>query len=85
MQIRESSAGIVKKSLKGYSYFVPSKLPPQLDWSTNLVNTLSKADFTLGKLAREGVKLPNPHLLIRPVYCQRSCFYLVKLKVLKQH
>lgn len=31
-----------------------------------MVNALSRADFLLGKLAREGSKLPNPHLLIRP-------------------
>ncbi|WP_420814562.1 Fic/DOC family N-terminal domain-containing protein [Pajaroellobacter abortibovis] len=29
------------------------------------LNSLSRADFLLGKLAREGNKLPNPHLLIR--------------------
>nr|WP_213155719.1 Fic family protein [Neochlamydia sp. AcF65] len=27
---------------------------------------MSRADFLLGKLAREGGKLPNPHLLMRP-------------------
>ena len=30
------------------------------------MSALSRADFLLGKLAREGSKLPNPHLLMRP-------------------
>ena len=34
--------------------------------SDALVYSLSRADFLLGKLAREGSRLPNPHLLLRP-------------------
>lgn len=30
-----------------------------------LVNSLSRADYILGMLAREGIRLPNPHLLMR--------------------
>jgi Fic family protein len=41
-------------------------LPPSIQWDQPLANTLSNADFLLGKLAREGAQLPNPHLLIRP-------------------
>jgi Fic family protein len=46
--------------------FVPAPLPPAIDWTPRLLRTLSAADRTLGHLAAEGARLPNPHLLIRP-------------------
>ncbi len=66
MDIQQSPAGQIVKSPKGYRAFVPHNLPPKIEWDTAVVNSLSRADFLLGKLAREGSKLPNPHLLIRP-------------------
>ena len=66
MDIHQSSSGQIVKSPKGYNAFVPNSLPPKLDWNNALVNSLSRADFLLGKLAREGIQLPNPHLLMRP-------------------
>jgi len=66
MDIRQSTAGQVIRSPKGYNAFVPNPLPPAIEWNNQLVGTLSRADFVLGKLAREGSKLPNPHLLMRP-------------------
>lgn len=62
----KSSSGKVIKSPRGYSAFVPNPLPPGLNWDNQVVSALSRADFLLGKLAREGNKLSNPHLLIRP-------------------
>lgn len=66
MDIQQSPAGRIVKSLKGYSAFVPYSLPPKLKWNNTIINSLSRADFLLGKLSREGSQLPNPHLLIRP-------------------
>ncbi|WP_419241285.1 Fic family protein [Cardinium endosymbiont of Nabis limbatus] len=66
MDMRQSPSGQIIQSLKGYHAFVPYALPPKFEWNTRLVNSLSRADFLLGKLAREGSRLPNPHLLIRP-------------------
>jgi Fic family protein len=40
--------------------------PPALEWSPELVQALSAADRAVGRLAGEGSRLPNPHLLIRP-------------------
>jgi len=45
--------------------FVPAPLPPQLQWTPRLVNELSEADRLIGRLAGEGGRLPNPHILIR--------------------
>ena len=66
MDIENTPAGQVLKIPTGYRAFVPNPLPPKIEWTKNLVNTLSKADHILGKLSRESSYLPNPHLLIRP-------------------
>lgn len=66
MKIEQSIAGRIVKDVTGYKAYVPNFLPPNIHWNTQLVNALSRADFVLGKLAREGNKLPNPHLLMRP-------------------
>ena len=66
MNIKQSSSGRVVKVPKGYNAYVPNPLPPTIEWSNRLVSALSRADYLLGKLAREGSKLPNPHLLMRP-------------------
>lgn len=66
MEIIQSPAGRILKTLTGYKAYVPNPLPPPFEWNTQLVNALSRADFLLGKLAREASKLPNPHLLMRP-------------------
>ena len=49
-----------------YSAFVPAPLPPKLDWTPRLIGALSDADRLVGRLAGEGGRLPNPHVLIRP-------------------
>lgn len=66
MQIKESPSGKIVKALTGYYSFIPNPLPPKLEWTNTLVTALSRSDHILGMLAREGVRLPNPHLLIRP-------------------
>ena len=37
-----------------------------MSWDQPLAVTLSEADRAVGRLAGEGRRLPNPHLLIRP-------------------
>lgn len=71
MDIKQSPSGKIVDSARGYKAFVPHALPPSLEWSNRLVAALSRADFLLGKLAREGSSLPNPELLMRPfVACE---------------
>ena len=50
----------------GYQAYLPAPLPPRLAWNAGLVSALSAADRAIGRLAGEGRRLPNPHLLIRP-------------------
>ena len=55
-----------KVSLGASSAFVPNALPPSLDWTPRLIRVLSDADRLIGRLAGEGGRLPNPHILLRP-------------------
>jgi Fic family protein len=49
----------------GYRAYIPGPLPPTIEWSAGLAALLSAADRAVGRLAGEGRRLPNPHLLIR--------------------
>lgn len=49
-----------------YWAYVPGPLPPTLAWDGRLASALSSADRAIGRLAGEGRRLPNPHLLTRP-------------------
>jgi Fic family protein len=53
-------------SLGAYAAFVPAPLPPVLEWTPRLIGVLSDADRLIGRLAGEGGRLPNPHILMRP-------------------
>src|SRR3989344_5524431 len=65
MDIKNSPVGKVVKTSTGYEAFLPNPLPPLIEWNTVLINALSRADQLIGKLAGEGARLPNPHLLTR--------------------
>jgi Fic family protein len=62
-----------------YSAFVPSSLPPELKWTPRLIGLLSDADRLIGRLAGEGGRLPNPHVLIRP-FVQREAVLSSKIE-----
>ena len=49
----------------GYRAFVPTPLPPLIDWNVTLASALSHADLVVGRLAGEGSRFQNPHLFIR--------------------
>ncbi len=58
--------GRLVNCLGSYRAYVPAPLPPRLAWDGALAAALSAADRAVGRLAGEGRRLPNPHLLIRP-------------------
>ena len=64
--MQQPLSGKVIKLPTGYRAYVPDPLPPVIQWDNALVSALSRADYLLGKLAREGSQLPNPHLPMRP-------------------
>lgn len=53
-------------TLEGYRVFHPNPLPPVLNWSPQLASALADASLLVGRLAGEGRRLPNLHILIRP-------------------
>ena len=71
-RFRNRSAGTVIKAEGGYLAFVPSPLPPKIDWDSDLVMALSRADTALSELSGLGSQLPNPHLLISPYLRQEA-------------
>ncbi len=60
------ASGKVYRVKTGYYAFIPSALPPALNWSDTLAQTLSQADLALGELAGLGRALANPYLLTMP-------------------
>ena len=63
---KKSPSGKLVRATGGYWAFVPTPLPPKLEWDDALVTVMSKADIALGILSGLGDTLPNPHLLIYP-------------------
>ena len=69
-----------KKVWQGsYLAFVPAPLPPELKWTPRLIGALSDADRLVGRLAGQGGRLPNPHILIRP-FVQREAVLSSKIE-----
>lgn len=60
------------RTSSGYYTFLPDPLPPELEWTPDLVRALSNADRAIGKLAGEGRRLPNPHVLMRPFIAREA-------------
>src|SRR5262249_24577917 len=59
---------------EGYRAFHPNPLPPPIKWSETLAVALANASAFAGKLAGEGRRLPNPHILIRPFVRREAVF-----------
>lgn len=75
----DQPAGLWVKTLEGYRAFRPHPLPPTIEWTPRLVRSLSHADHLLGRLAAEGSRLPNPHVLIRP-FIRREAVYSSRIE-----
>jgi len=64
--------GRLIKAGTGYSAYVPDPPPHDIVWTPALVRGLSDADRLIGRLAGEGGRLPNPHLLMRPFIAREA-------------
>jgi Fic family protein len=73
-QLGSSPAGQWVKNLEGYRAFHPNPLPPPIEWTQTLGVALANASTLIGKLAGEGRRLPNPHILIRPFVRREAVF-----------
>jgi Fic family protein len=74
IQTETGPAGRWVKTLEGYRAFHPNPLPPLLRWTEVLAVALANASTLVGKLAGEGRRLPNPHILIRPFIRREAVF-----------
>lgn len=63
---KDSPAGKIINTQKGYFAFIPNPLPPKITYDESLVQLLSEANRNLGNLNGVGTQLPNPALLIIP-------------------
>lgn len=63
---KNSPAGRIIDTQKGYFAFVPNPLPPKVTYDETIVQLLSEANRNLGNLNGIGTQLPNPALLIIP-------------------
>lgn len=71
--------GKVVLSLEGHTTFVPSLLPPQIYYDSELVTLLAKAEVKIGELKGIGELLDNPNTLIRP-YLRREAVISSKIE-----
>lgn len=62
----KNASGQLVMTTSGYLAFVPAPLPPQLEWTDELLSLLSKADRSLAQLAEVGKTFPAPHVVVRP-------------------
>lgn len=65
------AAGRLVAIAGGHSAFIPSPLPPDIEYEARVVRPLEEATLALGQLKGIGHMLPNPHMLIR-VFQQRE-------------
>jgi Fic family protein len=72
MPLTRKAPGRKVRCAQGYWAFIPDPLPPALEWSPTLVRALSDADRLIGRLAGEGGRLPNPHVLVRPFVAREA-------------
>jgi len=79
MKQGRTPSGEWKSIREGGFAFHPDPLPPKIEWDSELVTALSRADIEIGKLTGEAKRLPNPHVLIRP-YARREAVYSSKIE-----
>lgn len=64
--ITSGSFGRLVPTIGGQMGFVPHDLPAEVEWTSELITTLSDANLAVGQLHGAGLNLPNPDLLITP-------------------
>ncbi len=61
----ENAPGNIARNPQNQPTFIPAALPGRFEWNNSIINAVSRADQTLGRLAGFGGKLPNPKRLVR--------------------
>lgn len=58
--------GRLVPTIRGQKAFMPDDLPPEIEWTPELIKAASDASHAIGQLHGIGINLPNPNLLITP-------------------
>lgn len=58
--------GKLLKTQQGYFVYLPNPLPPDLDWSAQIISKLSGAERSLARLEQVGQAFPVQHVVVRP-------------------
>ncbi len=66
------SAGKAIRTPKGYWAFLPAPLPPEINWSPNLVSLVGEAERALAELSWVGQNFPEPHVMVRAFIRQEA-------------
>lgn len=66
------SAGQAIRTPKGYWAFLPAPLPPEINWSPNLVSLVGEAERALAELSWVGQNFPEPHVMVRAFIRQEA-------------
>lgn len=62
----QNTPGRVIKTKQGYYAYIPNPLPPEIEWTPNLINHLTLAERSIARLEEVGQSFPVPHILVRP-------------------
>ena len=65
-EFHNRKVGQVIRTQNGYWAFIPTPLPPEIEWTTPLISSLSEADRELSRLTTLAENFPFPRLLNQP-------------------
>ncbi|MBM3126062.1 MAG: Fic family protein [Chloroflexi bacterium] len=71
-EFSSSSTGKAIRTQKGYWAFLPAPLPPEINWSANLVSLVGEAERALGELSWVGQNFSEPHVMVRAFVRQEA-------------
>jgi len=69
---RAPQAGKIINTTQGYFAFIPTQLPPEIEYSSEMVLMLSRADAALSELSGLGRYFPNSCLLVNTYICREA-------------
>lgn len=70
--LHEKAPGELVTKVGGAWAFIPSRLPPKIEYDDQLVNDLNAAMLAVGQLDGLVEELPNPYLLVRPLQLREA-------------
>ena len=62
----QNAPGRLMNTIHGYSAYIPNPLPPQIEWTTALINQLTQAERSITRLDEIGQSFPAPQVVVRP-------------------